>query len=174
MSDVPLGDTFSPLTPQNPGPQGGARGGGPLTPQQAIQILSFRSPRNVGASSPIPQGLLNAPGGAGFGPAGGNLDQLLALLFGTRRPGQGMDGGVSGLPEPPQMMQPLPWMPTGPGGGSFPQPPPEQALQGGGGRAPAPGFTPGDKGETGIGQIAPTAQPSQDLPWNTPQRDRRV
>src|SRR5258706_16390745 len=99
MSDVPLGDSFSPFGQPNPNQnqqQGVSRGGGPIAPQSAIQTLSFRPPRTVGASSPIPGALLNAPGGAGFGAAGQNLEQLLNLLFGQRRPG--MTGGVMGLP----------------------------------------------------------------------------
>ena len=84
MSDMPLGLSFSPFGQgQNGQDQNrpGGTGGSP-TPQDAIKILSLRTPRTVGAASPIPGPLLNAPGGGAFGGSGFGLEQLLALLFG--------------------------------------------------------------------------------------------
>ena len=88
MAD-PLGISFSPFS-QTPNQRSGGGPGGSgaaPTPQDAIRILSLRTPRTVGAASPIPGPLLNAPGGAAFGGSGLNLEQLLQLLFGRRVPG---------------------------------------------------------------------------------------
>jgi len=133
-----LGISFSPFNQQNPQQgQQGAPGARPVTPQDAIRILSFRPPRTVGAASPIPGALLNAPGGAGmggggqFGAAGGNLEQLLALLFGA---GKNMPGGGT-FNEHPAQGQPMPW-----DMGGMPWEQPGAAF---GGKAPAPSVRPG-------------------------------
>jgi hypothetical protein len=100
-----LGISFSPFGQPDQGQQQGP-GGRAASPQDAIRVLSFRPPRTVGASSPVAAPLLNAPGaaafgGGSFGPAGGNLDQLLALIFGLRKPMQ--PGGSGSFNErPPQ------------------------------------------------------------------------
>ena len=118
MPNDPLGISFSPFSQQNQ-QQAQTPGTRSVTPQDAIRILSFRPPRTVGAASPIPGALLNAPGGAAFGgggqfgAAGGNLEQLLALLFGQGRMNTGGGGGFN---ESPAMGQnsPLPWEQAGP------------------------------------------------------------
>lgn len=90
MADETLGISFSPFGDNDPSkrPQGAP------TPQQAIQVLSYRYPRVVGASSPAPAALLNGRGSAGLPGGGMDLEQLLAMLFGARRP------------EMPQRMEP--------------------------------------------------------------------
>ena len=138
MPNEPLGISFSPFSQQNQQQnQQGGPGARAASPQDAIRILSFRPPRTVGAASPIPQQLLNAPGGAalgGFGPAGGDLEQLLALLFGA---GKNMPGGGS-FNERPAQGAPMPWDTGGmpwdqPTGGPF------------GGKAPVPSVRPGQE-----------------------------
>jgi hypothetical protein len=169
MPNDPLGISFSPFGQQpQSGGQGGQSGAPAPTPQSAIQMLSFRTPRTVGANSPIPGGLLNAPGGAAFGggggqfgPAGGNLEQLLALLFGRMR------GGVGALPEGPQAMGggigtpgPMPWDVTGPG----PVIAPPKVRPGVGEPEPGPQITTPPPGGTAGPGPAP-------LPWEGPRYD---
>jgi hypothetical protein len=155
MASDPLGISFSPFNPQQQ--QGGAGGTAAPTPQDAIRILSFRPPRTVGAASPIPGPLLNAPGGSAFGSAGGNLEQLLAILFGAKRPGI-MNGGVGGLPETPQPGPGLPW-----------------ETQTGPTTAPLPGVRPG----TGTERGTPTPPPApfggnETMPWDGPTMPERA
>jgi hypothetical protein len=188
MPNQPLGISFSPFGQQQnqSGGQGGQSGAPAPSPQSAIQMLSFRTPRTVGANSPIPGPLLNAPGGAAFGgqqfgAAGGNLEQLLQLIFGR------MKGGISGLPGTPQaslfggggaMAQPMPWeQPTS-------APPSPNFTPGGGGETPQrgpgettypgtePGFDPGATGDRSNpaprsgGDAGPSMAPTGgDLPW---------
>lgn len=99
----PLGISFM------PGAQGDQGNNPQQTPvQQAIQTLSLRIPRVVGAGSLAPGQLLNAPGGAGLG---GNpnsaalLEQIRRMLFG---------GGS--VPGPGQFHPALPHLPGEPGG----------------------------------------------------------
>ena len=162
-----LGISFSPFADDkgaNTNPRGPQ-----VSPQEAIRVLSLRVPRVVGAGSPIPQALLNAPGGAAFG-GGGNasmgggqasmgggqapsgsgmgLEELLAMLFGQRRPAittpslpidQSPGGGPTGGTFPPMV----------PGAGDRPAPQPSPA--------PPPKFTP----------IEPPAAP-EPMPWDAP------
>jgi len=93
-----LGISFSPFG-DDKGPNADPRGP-QVSPQEAIRVLSLRVPRVVGAGSPIPGQLLNAPGGAAFGGGGSmgggmGLEDFLAMIFGQRRP-----GGISGQPSP--------------------------------------------------------------------------
>jgi hypothetical protein len=131
-----LGISFSPFGQPNQQDQQGPSGRG-ASPQDAIRVLSFRPPRTVGANAPVASQLLNARGGAGFGgsplggfgPAGNDLEQLLALLYGLRKPMQpggsgsfnerppqgdlsALFGGNAGgqLSQPPPADEPLPWL----------------------------------------------------------------
>ena len=91
-ANSPLGISFSPFDQQANGAS--QTGLSPSAPQQPIQVRNLRLPRVVGAGAPVAPQLLNAPGGASFGPAGGNLEQLLALLYGIRQPFQPGGGGT--------------------------------------------------------------------------------
>jgi len=82
-ANSPLGISFSPF---NQDVNGGSQTGLNPSSQEPIQIRNLRLPRVIGAGAPVAAPLLNAPGGAAFGPAGGNLEQLLAILYGMRRP----------------------------------------------------------------------------------------
>jgi hypothetical protein len=151
MPNEPLGISFSPFGQTNqPGGQGGKSGQPAPSPQSAIQTLSFRTPRTVGAYAPISAPLLNAPGGGAlsgqqFGAAGGNLEQLLQLIFGRMR------GGVAGLPAN-QL-----------GAGAFGGAPLPWDV---GTSAPAPGFTPGGGGETPQRGPGTTTFPGEDPGFN--------
>lgn len=80
--------------PMNRQQQGQAPGAPPL--QQAIQMLSLRLPRVVGANALAPGQLLNAPGG--MGGSGNPLLEALLRLAGMGG-GQGQPGmGAQGLP----------------------------------------------------------------------------
>jgi len=145
-----LGISFSPFG-DDKGPNADPRAP-QVSPQEAIRVLSLRVPRVVGAGSPIPSQLLNAPGGAAFGGGGGNgmggLEELLAMLFGQRRqgavspglpidqsPGGSLTGGI------------FPGMQPGAGDAPAPQPTP----------APPPKFTP----------VQPPSAP-EPMPWDAP------
>jgi len=172
MPNDPLGISFSPFgQDQNASGPGGPRG---ASPQEAVRILSLRTPRTVGAASPIPSPLMNAPGGASFGPAGANLEQLLAILFGqgrilpgggtfNERPPQGMLGG-------PQLSQPMPW---DQGGAPWDQVSPAFA-----GKAPAPSVRPGaeeprsNMPQPGNGTATGPMASGPALPWED--RNRRI
>ena len=132
-----LGISFSPFG-EDKGPNADPRGP-QVSPQEAIRVLSLRVPRVVGVHSPIPQALLNAPGGASFGAAqvpsaAGtprfDLEQLLEMLYGRRQqPGfvttppmpvrdiAGGSGGTTRVDVPPmyappdEVRQPIPWDP---------------------------------------------------------------
>jgi len=144
-----LGISFSPFE-DNKGPNADPRAP-QVSPQEAIRVLSLRVPRVVGAGSPIPGGLLNAPGGAAFGGGGGNgmgLEELLAMLFGQRRQGavspglpidQSPGGSLTGGTFPPMV----------PGAGDRPAPQPTPP--------PAPKFTP----------VQPPGGP-EPMPWDSP------
>lgn len=112
-----LGVSFVPGQVQGGQPQGQAPPGQAL--QQAIQFITTRLPRVVGAHGLAPQGLMNGPGGAAMG-GNGDLERLLAMLFG---PGGHLAGGTQGAPM---------------GGGMPP------AGMPGPSQAPGPHFTPGD------------------------------
>lgn len=148
MPNDPMGISFSPA-PDNQQQQNGQR---PTPVQQAIQTLSLRIPRTVGAASGAPSELLNGQGGAGLG--GGNpnsaflLEQLIRKLFGggpgLPMPGGGPGGGPPGGGAPGGAPTPnvgFPY-PVKPGPGPTPDP-------------PAPGEPPTDYG------TPPTAPPVQ-------------
>src|SRR6185503_7874749 len=98
----------------------------PTPIQQAIQTLSLRIPRTVGAGSPIPGQLLNAPGGSALGGnpnAAALLEQIRRMLFG----GGGANFGHPGGPVPTGGGVPPGGMPGAPrvtpGSGDVPMPP---------------------------------------------------
>lgn len=115
-----LGISFSPGSqdPQRTGPTG-VQDAAPL--QQAIQLLSLRLPRVVGATSPIPAPLLQGTGSQGQPDATGNplLDVLRRLLN---------PGGGGGFAPPSQNTPaalgegPSPRVIPGAGGQPVPQP----------------------------------------------------
>lgn len=135
----PMGISFSP----SGDPSQQQNGQKPTPVQQAIQTLSLRIPRTVGAASGAPQQLLQGQGGAGLG---GNPNAAMTLEALIRR----LFGGGAGLP--------MPGGPPGgdpggdPGGGGVPSPivgfpaPP---------RAPEPTPTPGPTFPTPTGPRAP-------------------
>jgi len=181
-----LGISFSPFSEDK---GGNANPRGPqVSPQEAIRTLSLRVPRTVGAGSPIPQMLLNAPGGASFGGAQApsapgaaprpgtpnmGLEELLAMLFG-RKPSmqQGLSlpidqspgGGNSGGTFPPMQVpapapQPGPWQEP-----SYqPEPPyqPQPPYQ------PAPPPQPGPPPPR-VTPIEPPAPAPEPMPWDQP------
>ncbi len=92
MPDNMMGISFAP-TAENRLTQAS---GGPL--QEAIQLLSLRLPKMVGARSPIPQGLL----ASGAGPSLGNsvVQSILAQILGQAGGGP-MGGQPQGSPQSP-------------------------------------------------------------------------
>lgn len=124
--------------------------------QQAIQTLSLRIPRTVGAASPVPYELLTAPGGSALG---GNpnsaaiLEQIKRMLFGG-----GANFGTPGSltsPGSPIPRAPLPpvGVPGGPiPGGGVPMPPPPPP-----GGGPRPNINLGDPTE---GEATPPPPPA--------------
>lgn len=141
----PMGISFSPTGDSQ---QNNAQKPTPV--QQAIQTLSLRIPRTVGAASGAPQQLLQGQGGAGLGGnpnAAMTLEALIRRLFGggagLPMPGGGAPGGgdpggggavpspIVGFPAPPRAGE----QPPTPGP-TFPVPPSP------GGRAPEEPYTP--------------------------------
>jgi len=95
----------------------------PTPVQQAIQTLSLRIPRTVGAASGVPQQLLTSGGGSMLGNpnAAALLEQLRRFFMG------GGNLGTPGGPVPPGGAPPmggLPGAPIPPGGGAPGGPPP--------------------------------------------------
>lgn len=139
VSFVPNGQG-DPMNRQQPGQASGAP---PL--QQAIQMLSLRLPRVVGANALAPGQLLNAPGGMG-GSGNPLLEALLRLagMGGSFQGGQGGPGGSGMLPSASG-----PTLPRFGAGDEQrrlapsvqpPQPSPSQPWQGGpSGQMPGPG-----------------------------------
>ena len=78
--------------------------------QNAIKILSLRMPSFAGARSPIPDALLQAPGGAALGMATGEtpggLDQWLRRLFSSAGASPFAPG--RSVPDMPAMSPPIP------------------------------------------------------------------
>lgn len=135
----------------------------PTPVQQAIQTLSLRIPRTVGAASGAPQALLQGPGGAGLGGNPNNaymLEQLIRKLFGGGD-GLPMPGGAgastpggsgSGLPNP-NVGFPHPQK-TGPGPTPEPLPPDTPPTQ----YTPPPAPPPQPHLGPGVG-------PPRERPW---------
>jgi hypothetical protein len=149
-----IGQTFAPLgdPTQQQGPGGPGGPGGNVG--QAIQTLSLRYPRVVGAGSPIPQALLEGQGSAGL-PQGGNpiIDAILRGILGNFRPSMqtapSAQGGMTpqvkvptpvftpinpseGLSERPPYTPPAPTRPGPEGPRDFPEHTRESAIIGGG------------------------------------------
>jgi len=186
MPGAPLGISFSPFAEQPNGASPTGYNPSAPAPQSAIQLLSLRLPRVVGAAAPAPQALLRSPGSAVFGSAGNNLDQLMALLFGPNRrlPGGGsfnerpasgdlglgglfgLGGGASapsdaGQPAsvsnaPGSVYEPLPWERSAPLPGFTYSKPPGSPTEGDANVPPPP--LRGPNGE-------PYSPPSAGLPW---------
>jgi hypothetical protein len=78
--------------------------------QDAIRLLSLRIPSFAGSRSPIPDALLQAPGGAGLGMATaetlGGLDQWLRRLFASAGASPFAPG--RSVPDMPAMPPPIP------------------------------------------------------------------
>ena len=117
----PLGLSFMPGEQGNADPNGQK----PTPIQQAIQTLSLRIPRTVGAGSAVPGQLLSSPGGSALGGnpnAAALLEQIRRMLFGG-----GANFGHPGGPVPPGGMPPMggqPGAPIPPGGSEPGGPPP--------------------------------------------------
>lgn len=172
MAD-PFGVSFSPAGPSR---QGQAQSGQKPSPvQQAIQTLSLRIPRVVGAGSVAPQALLSSPGGAAVGGdpnAASLLEAIKRLLFGGGGTAPGTVG--TGAPLPRDGGQPSPqgtpsWLPP-PGptqptpGGPTNSPPPGSMVPTGPSQAPplTPSVIPGDNGLRSPEQpLPPVQQPSE-------------
>ncbi len=97
--------------PQNRSQQGEASGAAPL--QQAIQMLSLRLPRVVGANAMAPGQLLNAPGG--MGGSGNPLLEALLRLAGMAG-GGGMPSGMPNQAPSPMAFGSAPMPRFNPGG----------------------------------------------------------
>lgn len=154
------GQTFSPANSQA---SGGPSGSAP-TLQDAIRLLSFRLPTNVGASAPAapallaggPQTLAGMPQGTESwlqtlfgGGAGGQLPPFLQALQERLRTQGGMPGAPGGQPG----------MPGAPGGGGQAPPPVFQF--------PYPGQGPGvplDPNQGGGSFPGPQTQPYRPVP----------
>lgn len=129
VSFVPGGGSADPQQAQPGGPAAGAP---PV--QRAVQMLSLRLPRVVGANGMAPGPLLNAPGAMGQPGAGlngaANNPLLMALLQLAGMGGNGMGGngqpGMGGMPS------------AGPSFGSGGSP--TRITPGGGPPAPQPGL----------------------------------
>jgi len=182
LPGTPLGISFSPFGQPDQNQQG-APGARPVTAQDAIRILSFRPPRTVGASSPVAAPLLNSPGSValgGFGPAGQDLDSLLALILGLRKPMKPGGGGT--FNEHPPSGELTATLGAGTfGSGQTSQPPPADApMPWIRPSVPLPGFTfekpPVNEGDPNLrlppaygGPGQPAGPPSAGpLPWEGP------
>lgn len=89
--------------------------------QEAIRTLSLRIPKVTGGKGIAPGPLLNSMGGQGMGmPGGMGLEQLIAMLFGPKRPqGPQSPGGAPLAPGTAgfgagQTSQPFPSAPSSP------------------------------------------------------------
>lgn len=154
----PLGISFTEnLGGQPPGEEQGPGGAAPVSPlQSAIQMLSLRLPRVVGANALAPQALLQGGGGGGAGLSPEVLQmilQRLRLIGGgagpvglpgpeatplTRGPGGFGGGGMIGPGAPVSGPAPTPRIGyTPPGAGPMP-PPPGPMPMGGSAIAPSP------------------------------------
>jgi len=101
-----IGTSYQPGADVRFGPQVGP-GGGPgqqnIAPQEAIRLLSLRTPqsRTAGAGGVAAKGLLNAPGGGGT-----DLDYLLRALmaaFGAQSRAGMVPPGMAGGPGAPRV-----------------------------------------------------------------------
>ena len=149
----PFGLSFVPGQPKEAGsPSGGGPLGQSSPVQQAIQMLSLRLPRVLGAQGLAPSALMQAPGGAGLG-APPQLEQILQALFGfgLRSPSLAPSGLVGGQAPPmrPSAPPPLPRIEAGVRGPAIPgQRPGVPPLPNSGGWPPAsptlptPAYTP--------------------------------
>jgi hypothetical protein len=112
MADT-FGLSFTPGQPQN-GQQSGQQGGQPrgnVSPvQQAIQTLSLRIPRVVGAGGLAPQALLTAQGGSALGNpnSASVLEEIRRRLFG---PAPTATPGTYTPPNPPPYVPTPSWNP---------------------------------------------------------------
>lgn len=143
----PLGLSFMPGDAGNADPNKSQQS--PV--QQAIQTLSLRIPRTVGAGSAAPGQLLNSPGGSALG---GNvnsaalLEQIRRMLFGGGANfGTPTAPGAPVLPTPSPAMGPMPGAPIG-------APRPGLADPGASLRLP-PKFTVGDPNGPGVEEPKP-------------------
>jgi hypothetical protein len=165
MAD-PFGLSFSPADQSGPNgqPTNGQR---PSPVQQAIQTLSLRIPRVVGASGLAPTPLLNSQGGSALGGdpnSAALLEQLKRLLFGS----PASSPMSSPFPQAPQgdLGQTLSGM-FGSPGGPVSQPPDSgsgEPLPGSGTGSPLPTGIPNPKvlpGGDGVGgpDTSPMTQP---------------
>lgn len=156
----PFGLSFMPGGQQDA--SGNPSGQRPSPVQQAIQTLSLRIPRTVGAASGAPQSLLEGAGGAGLG---GNPNAA-AILEAIRRRLFGPTAGAPTAPPPPgappTTLGPAFTAPGSPGGGpsgpGVPEPEPAREIP-----KPRIDFLPGPW----------TAGPDTDPPTRSP-RDRQI
>jgi hypothetical protein len=99
------GISFSLFDNDNGGQNRDSQAGATPSPQDAIRLLSLHIPKVVGASSPIPSLLLNAPGaaalgGGAMGVPGGDLEELIRRLYGGGGVLPGMGGFRPSAPPP--------------------------------------------------------------------------
>jgi hypothetical protein len=106
----------------------------PTPVQQAIQLLSLRIPRTVGAASGAPQSLLDSPGGSMLG---GNPNSAAILEEIRRRLFGGGGAPPSGPFQPSVPRMPLPGAPPADEGGA-PFGTPRVGFPGPGGREAGP------------------------------------
>lgn len=130
-----LGRTFAPLfDPSQRQPQGGPQGQDGA--QQAIQTLTTRLPRVVGAGAPAPQALLTSPGSGGLPSENISpvIQAILQAVLGHFSPQQQSAASAQGGMMPQSLIPnvkyqypgPGPGTPPPPGGDSGAEPPPPQ------------------------------------------------
>jgi hypothetical protein len=117
--------------------------------QEAIQILSLRRPRVVGATSPIPGPLLNGQGGGMNGMSA--IIQNLLSQFGGQSPYQGFFGneGHTGPSAGPGPVLPTPRITPGQGGAP-PAPPAPWSMPPSSPSMPGPVGNPPEQRERGV------------------------
>lgn len=125
-----MGDTFGATFAPFPDPSGQNKSVSPI--QQAVQLLSLRVPRVVGAAAPASAALLNSPGSSGSPDVhSAVLQTILKTIMGSGTP-------MSSAAPPLSPMGPVPaaMSPTGPSVPATPFAAPRDA-------APAPPLPPG-------------------------------
>lgn len=105
--------------------------------QQAIQVLSLRLPRVVGAQGLAPSTLLNAAGGAALTGAGGNVDRIVDQIINRIMPEGAQPGPVPTVPTPRVVPGGQPGQPGQPPTPGVPMPPRMPGMP-----APMPGQVP--------------------------------
>jgi hypothetical protein len=139
----PIGYAFAPGADRGMADQAGQR---PYSREEALQILSLVLPRAAAPNSPIPQGLLTAPGAQGGADPGIALLQQILAAIGQPPPAGAAPagGGMSPAGAAPGGGPPSPFAASSVSSLSQPQLPQVTGGSSTGGGSTLPKFTPGE------------------------------